>query len=382
MRLYEYEAKELLRGHGVPVPEGEVLSDVSVVKAPCVVKAQVLFGKRADLGGIKVCETEAEASAAIKSMLGSEIKGVQVSKVLVEELVDISKEYYVAFLFDTDERAPVLLFSEQGGTGVEEKAELKKLVIDELAGLSEDEATAFLSEENKSLAPVLVRLWNVFVKEDCRLLEINPLVKTADKIVCIDARVDVDDFALKRHKERSFPPRPSTLGRQLTEREKTVKEASEADHRGTVKYIELDGDIAVLAAGGGGSLTCMDALIDAGGKPANYSEFSGNPSDEKMYVLAKQALSKPGLKGCWIVGAIANFSRVDAMMAGIVKAFEELQPEVPVVVRRAGPFEKEGLQLLREAAKKNNWPVDVFGAETPLTATAKMVVEKAYGDSA
>jgi len=126
----------------------------------------------------------------------------------------------------------------------------------------------------------------------------------------------------------------------------------------------------------------MDALIDAGGKPSNYTEFSGDPTEEKMYVLTKQAITKPGIRGCWIVGALANFSRIDTMMSGIVKAFEEVNPKFPIVVRRAGPFEKEGLEILKLAAEKNKWDVEVYGAETPLTKTAEIIVRKSYGNSA
>ncbi|MEM3154788.1 MAG: ATP-grasp domain-containing protein [Candidatus Woesearchaeota archaeon] len=380
MRLYEYEAKALLQKHNVAVPKGVLLTGKKPVSAPCVVKAQLLFGRRADFGGIKICRDKKQADEAVKKLLGASLNGGEVKSVLVEELVDMQNQYYAGFLFDTDSRSPVLLFSVHGGTGIEEQEEVQKLIINELTGLSEDKAATFL-KENKALAPLLSQLWNVFVREDCKLLEINPIAQTKSGFICLDAHIDLDDFALGRHRDRTYPERPASLGRPLTEREKAVKDANDLDYHGTVKYIELDGDIAFLAAGGGGSITCMDALIDAGGRPANYTEFSGDPSDEKMYILTKQAITKPGIRGCWIVGAIANFSRVDTMMAGIVRAFEEVKPKFPIVVRRAGPFEKEGLAILKDAAKKHGWNVEVYGAETPLTATAEVVVKKAYGNS-
>jgi len=373
MRLYEHEAKALLSKHGVVVPSGKVLTKLETVSVPCVVKAQVLFGKRADMGGIVICNEEQKAQEAIARLLKETLQGEQVKSVLVEDFVEMKSQYYVSFLFDTESRSPLLLFSTSGGTGIEGQTDVQKLVINAMEGLTEEKAKEFLPDGR--LVPILLSLWKVFVEEDCRLLEVNPVAETESGFLCLDAHIDLDDNALKRH-EREFPERPASIGRELTEREKIVKAASEADHRGTVKYLELDGDIAFLAAGGGGSLTCMDALIDAGGKPANYTEFSGNPSDEKMYALTKQAITKPGIKGCWIVGAIANFSRVDTMVAGIVRAFEEVKPTFPIVVRRAGPFEKEGLAMLKEAAEKNRWDIEVFGAETPLTATAKIIVEK------
>jgi len=375
MRLFEFEAKKLLEKHGIPIPQGRVFESQEPVAAPCVVKAQVLFGDRARQGGVGICKTQEEAGQAITRLIGSTLQNERVTRVLVEEYLPIEEEYYVGFLFDTKERAPVLLFSKSGGSGIEQKNDVQKVIINPMRGLEQSQLDTF----PESLNEIIGKLYDVFVKEDCRLLEINPLAKTKEGVVCVDARVELDEAAKKR-REWSFEER-SALGRPFTERELRVKEASNADHRGTVKYLELDGDIAVLAAGGGGSLTCMDALISEGGRPANYSEFSGNPSDEKMYVLAKEALTRPGIKGCWIVGAIANFSRVDAMMEGIVKALKEVRPTFPIVVRRAGPYEKEGLALLREAAEKEGWDVSVFGAQMPLTATAKIMVEKAYGNS-
>src|SRR5574341_2415912 len=383
MRLYEYEAKALLQKHGVTLPKGVLLSSKSPVSAPCVVTAQLLFGKRADLGGIKICKDKKQAADAVSNILGASFKGEEVKSVLVEDLIDMQKQFYASFLFDTESRSPVLLFSAEGGTGIEQQKNVQKLIINELAGLSEADAAKFL-KENKALAQLLSQLWQVFVKEDCKLLEINPIAQTTSGFVCGDAHIELDDFALGRHKDWTYGERPSSIGRPLTERENLVKQANDADYKGTVKYLELDGDIAFLAAGGGGSIICMDALVDAGGKPANYTEFSGNPSDEKMYVLRSEAITKPGIRGCWIVGAIANFSRVDTMMAGIVRAFEEVNPKFPVVVRRSGQYEKEGKAILMDAAKKHGWDVEVYGAETPLTATAKIIVEKMkkYGNPA
>lgn len=376
MRLYEHESKSLLQKHGISVPKGVLLSGVSPAPfVPCVIKAQVLFGKRADFGGIRICQDKKQADAAISEVLGFSLRGEQVKSVLVEEFVDMQKQYYAGFLFDTETRSPVLLFSAKGGTGVEEQKNVQKLPISSLIGLGESDAKTFL-KEHSALASLLVSLWKVFVVEDCKMLEINPIAKTPSGFVCLDAHIELDDFASGRHKEWKYGERPANLGRPLTERERLVKAANDKDYHGTVKYIELDGDIAFLAAGGGGSITCMDALIDAGGKPANYTEFSGDPSDEKMYVLTKQAITKPGVKGCWIVGAIANFSRVDTMMSGIVRALEEVKPEFPIVVRRSGPYEKEGMRILRDAAEKNGWNVDVYGEETPLTSTAKIIVQK------
>ena len=188
--------------------------------------------------------------------------------------------------------------------------------------------------------------------------------------------IDLDDDASYKHKDRSYSPREVGLGRDLTEREINVRKANETSYQGTIKYLELDGDIGFLAAGGGGSMESMDALIFLGGKPANYAEHSGDPPREKLYALTKAILSKPGLNGLWIVGAIANFTRIDQTMAGIVDAISEFKPKFPIVIRRSGPFEKEGLQIVREAAKKLNLNIEIYGSEVSMTSTAKIIVDR------
>lgn len=362
MKLFEFEGKDLLQKAGVAVPKSVLIEKPQEAPfLPCVVKAQVLAGKRKKGGIIKVCKSQAEFADAMK-LFGVAFQGEQVKKLLVEELADVKKELYVSFCFDTDVRGPVLLFSEQGGIDVEEMGNVKKVPLSEIHSLK-------LASD---VADAIKKIQDVFVKEDCRLLEVNPLAITPKGLIALGAMVEFDDAAAGRHKERSYAPR----GAQLREREQAVKVANDADYHGTVKYVELDGDIGVLAAGGGASLTCMDALIGAGGRPANFSEFSGNPTAEKVYTLAKVVMTKPGVRGLWIVGAVANFSPVDVMMEGIIRALNEVQPKFPIVVRRAGPKELEGLQMLKDAAAVNGWDVEVHGSETPLTATAKSIVQK------
>ncbi|RJQ20726.1 hypothetical protein C4580_03430 [Candidatus Woesearchaeota archaeon] len=362
MKLYEFEGKELLAKAGFAVPKAVLLENVQDAPfLPCVVKAQVLFGKRMKQGLVKVCKTQDEFSDAM-TVLGKDVNGEKVEHLLVEELVNIKKEYYVSFCYDTETRGAVLLFSEEGGIDVEEIGTVKKVPLSELH---------LLKTEVNVLAQIK-RLADVFVKSDCRLLEINPLaVDGTGTMIAVGAMVELDDAAQGRQKWQ-YPPRFAIR----SERELEVKKANDVDHHGTVKYVELDGDIGVLAAGGGASLTCMDALVAAGGRPANFSEFSGNPTAEKVYTLARAVMTKPGVGGLWIVGAVANFSRVDVMMEGIIRALKEVNPKFPVVVRRAGPYEAEGLQMLRDAAKENGWDVEVHGSETGLTATAKVIVEK------
>jgi citryl-CoA synthetase large subunit len=221
-------------------------------------------------------------------------------------------------------------------------------------------------------------LWNCFINEDARVVEINPLVKTADgQWYAADAKVALDDDAFYRHPEwKVLEPRTS-LPRPPTEREIAAAKIDEGEayYRGTAsKYIELDGDIAILFSGGGASIANMDALIKAGGKPANYTEYSGNPPREKVAALAKVVLSKPGLKGLWIAGGVANFTNVADTFQGIVDALDELKPSYPIVVRRAGPHEEEGMRIMKECGERNGLTMKLFGKETSMSETAGVLM--------
>ena len=208
-------------------------------------------------------------------------------------------------------------------------------------------------------------------------MEVNPLVEDEHgKVLALDAKIELCDDGAYKHKERAYPPRVAGFARPPTEREQLVKEVNAKDYRGTVKYVELDGDIGFLAAGGGGSITCMDALMSCGGRPSNYTDFSGSPPTEKVYHLTKALLSKPGLRGLWIVGVIASFTRVDETLQGVAQALEEVRPAYPIVVRRSGPNEEEGLQILRRTAAKCGLDLVAYGADMPMTKTAKILMDK------
>jgi len=387
MRLYEFESKELARKYGIPVPNGEVVSSSKELNQfqEGFVKAQVLANKRMKSNGILFGKNKEEVEKAIDKLIGNFILNEKVKKVLVEERVKIKNEYYVSFAYDTISRSPVLIFTRHGGIEVEENGrEVVKKIIDPLVGLQQWQArqavidAGFTKDSIAAVSDILFKIYNLFANEDARLVEINPLVETEDgKLVAVGMLVDLDDDASYKHQDRTYPPREVGLGRELTEREISVRKANEASYQGTIKYLELDGDIGFLAAGGGGSMECMDALLHLGGRPANYAEHSGDPPREKLYALTKAILSKSELNGLWIVGAIANFTRIDQTMAGIVDALTEVKPKFPIVIRRSGPFEKDGLQLVRDAAQKIGLDAEIYGSEISMTASAKIIVEKA-----
>lgn len=377
MNLYEFEGKNLFAKHGVTTPKGVVVRRGDNVRAKyqelgissVVVKAQILAGKRGKNNGIKFCTNLEEAETAVKELFSSNIKGQYVEAVLIEEKLDIAEEHYISITYDTNRKQPILIYSAQGGMDIEDVAEDKiiKILLD-IRNTNVDVDLPFTKE-----------LWQCFVQEDARVVEINPLVKTKNgQWFAADAKIALDEDAFYRHKEwESLTPR-TMLGRLPTERELAVKKIDEGEgyYRGTAgKYIEMDGDIAVLFSGGGASIANMDALLKAGLKPANYTEYSGNPPREKVYQLAKIVLSKPGLKGLWIAGGVANFTNIAETFNGITDALDEIKPSYPIVVRRAGPHEEEGMQLMKDCAQRNNLQIKLFGKETSMSATAQILAE-------
>jgi len=418
MNLYEFEGRELLEKHGIIIPVGEVVRRGDNVAdayrklgfEDVVVKAQVLSGKRGKNNGIRFCNNLEEVEKAVAEIFNMSIRGQYVSAILLTEKVNIESENYLSITYDTNRKQPILIFSSEGGMDIEDVSDEKILRIpldirDSVLPLVGGVRGGSIESNNSSKFSLIPEeyletaknLWNCFQSEDTRLVEINPLVKTtSSEIMALDAKVALDDDAFYRHnkeaqeraKEKGLEPSTVTdwdlfesrtmLGRRATEREIAVQEIDKGEkyYQGTAgKYIELEGDIAVLFSGGGASIANMDALYQVGLKPANYTEYSGNPPQEKVFELSKIVLSKPNLKGLWIVGGVANFTDIAATFAGIVQAIDELKPNFPIVVRRAGPNDKEGIRMLEECAKRNNLQIKIFGKEVSMSETAQVLVD-------
>jgi len=418
MNLYEFEGRELLEKYGIIIPVGEVVRRGDNIAdayrklglEDVVVKAQVLSGKRGKNNGIRFCNNLEEVEKAVAEIFNMSIRGQYVSAILLTEKVNIESENYLSITYDTNRKQPILIFSSEGGMDIEDVSDEKILRIpldirDSVLPLVGGVRGGSIESNNSSKFSLIPEeyletaknLWNCFQSEDTRLVEINPLVKTtSSEIMALDAKVALDDDAFYRHnkeaqeraKEKGLEPSTVTdwdlfesrtmLGRRATEREIAVQEIDKGEkyYQGTAgKYIELEGDIAVLFSGGGASIANMDALYQVGLKPANYTEYSGNPPQEKVFELSKIVLSKPNLKGLWIVGGVANFTDIAATFAGIVQAIDELKPNFPIVVRRAGPNDKEGIRMLEECAKRNNLQIKIFGKEVSMSETAQVLVE-------
>ncbi len=376
MNLYEFEGKNIFTKFGVETPKSVLLRrEDGVVSAyeqfglkDVVLKAQVLSGKRGKNNGILFASTADEAKAAAEKIFSSNLNGQYVAAVFMEEKLNIAEEHYLSITYDTNRKQPLLIYSESGGMDIEEVEhnEINKHYLD-------------IRQEKTGLSvPYADELWRCFLQTDARVVEINPLVKTDDgRWVAADSKIAIDEDAFYRHKDWEFEPR-TMLGRLPTDRELQVKKIDEGEnyYRGTAgKYIEMEGDVAVLFSGGGASIANMDELIKAGLKPANYTEYSGNPPREKVAQLAKIVLSKPGLKGLWIAGGVANFTDIAATFQGIIDALDEVKPSYPIVIRRAGPNEAEGKRLMQECAERNNLNMKIFGKEIAMGETAKVLAE-------
>jgi len=376
MKLQEHEAKNILEKNGLKTPEKGLTEE----EEEYVVKAQVFSNNRKEKGGIRFAKNRSEAEAEKQEMIGGRIDTEEIKDVLVEEKIDFTEEYYVSFIYDTDSRKPAMIFSRDGGTGIEDR-EGSKLPLEDDSQFRFRQflkGKGFEGKELVKLAGTLHKLFQAFLEEDARLLEVNPLARTGDGYIVLDAMMDLDDDANYRH-DRDLPDR-SDLGREKTDREVKAEKIDEDDHRGVAgKYTELDGDIGMMLAGGGASLTNMDALIEYGGEPANYTEYGGNPPTEKVYRLSKVIMSKD-LDGLWHVGGTANNTDILRTMEGFIQALEEERPEYPIVIRRDGPHADEAFELLREKREELDINMKLYRNDTPMTQTAEVLMEMVKND--
>ena len=352
MNFEEHAAKPLLKAAGITVPESrlartadetaEAARDLGAV----VVKAQAPAGKRGKAGGIKTADSPEEARAAAEKIFGLEIAGHAVEKVLVEERSDIKREFYAAVLNDPATKGPLVMFSTEGGMDIEDVAEktpgaIQQAKVDIRQGFGLQDAQEMLEGldlggARDGIADVLVKLYDAYRANDAELLEINPLVVTASgAVVALDCKFVIDDSAIKRHRELAATGTPD----KLTELEARGEEAG-------IKYIELDGDVGVLANGAGLTMTTMDVIRHHGGRPANFCEIGG-----EAYTKAKPALEmvldKPGIKSL-VVNFCGAFARCEVMMDGLLNAWDEISPDLPVFFSVAGTGDEEAIKMLKD----------------------------------
>ena len=352
MNLEEFTAKRsVLAPAGVPTPRGLVCRTAEeVTKAvakigPSVVKAQVPTGKRGKSGGIKLVNTPEDGESAARSILGMSIGGHVVSLVLVEQQCAIARELYAAVLIDVETRSPVVLFSTEGGMDIEEvaasnPAAIRKHVVDVRHGFGVSEATALirgldLGSSSEAIADLLAKLYGIFAEKDAELVEINPLAILKDgRVVALDCKFVLDDASHLRQAELAEVASPPKM---------TVLEARGAEHG--LKFIQLDGNVGVLANGAGLTMTTMDVIDHFGGRPANFLEIGGE-AYTKSEIALDLVLSNPGVKSL-VVNFCGAFARTDVMADGVVRAWKKLKPNVPVFFTIHGTGEDEAVELVR-----------------------------------
>jgi succinyl-CoA synthetase beta subunit len=382
MDLLEYQGKQLFARHGLRVSDGEAVTTVedAVVAAgkvgyPVVVKAQVLIGGRGKAGGVKLAADEGEAREHATNILGMDIHGHTVRTLWIEHASDIATEYYASVLLDRSAKAPLVMFSVEGGVDIEEVAEKtpEKLIrhhVDALKGLTREEAVKIATEGKadddviEGVADALVALYEVWLQEDASLAEINPLIVTPDREVkALDSKVSLDDNALYRHPENQ----------ELADKENEDPIERRAKEQG-VQYVKLDGDIGILGNGAGLVMSTLDVVAQAGGKPANFLDAGGGSDAAKVKQAVELILANDSVKAV-LFNIFGGITRCDEVAKGLIAAFEELEPSVPFVVRLDGTNDVAGRELLQEAALPN-----VHAART-MNEAAEKVVALAAGKS-
>lgn len=346
MKYFEYMGKGLFKDHGIPVPNGKVAETPEEAAkivgklGSAVIKSQVLTGGRGKAGGVKFADSPEEAGEAADELLGQEIKGYKVEKVLVEEKLNIEKELYLAITIDSTKKSPVLIASTKGGMDIEEVPEeyIVKKNIDVLTGMEpfvireivSELGFDFKAETSKQFMKIVSKLYQAFRALDAELMEINPLVIADGQVIAADAKVTIDDCARYRQKDLPYVE------------EKTVIEKKAAELG--LAYVELEGDIAVMANGAGMSMATLDILQYYGGKPANFLDAGGGAGSETMARAIELLLEKkPRVIFINIFGGI---TRCDDVANAITQVLGQQKIEIPVVIRLVGTNEEEGRRIL------------------------------------
>jgi succinyl-CoA synthetase beta subunit len=355
MKIHEYQAKELFRREGVPVPLGEVVETPADARAvaerygkPVVVKSQVLVGGRGKAGGVKLAKDPEEAEKHAESILGMSIKGLTVSKVLITEAVDIATEIYVGVIMDRVSQRPVVIASAAGGVDIEEVARdnpeaIHRLQVDPLYGIMPFQSRSLAQKLHddqavvKQIAPIIEKLYAAFDRADASLAEINPLVVTpTGEVVAIDAKVNVDDSALYRQKDIEAM-------RDLSAEDPGETEARKMD----LSFVKLDGNVGCVVNGAGLAMATMDLIQTYGGVPANFLDIGGSSNPEKVVTALNIIMRDPNVKSIFI-NIFGGITRCDDVARGLVTAFKQFEKTPPVVVRLTGTNEAEGREILRE----------------------------------
>lgn len=363
MKLHEYQGKELFSKFGINVGQGQMISSIEELEkikdnfgSKLVLKSQVHVGGRGKAGGIKVVDPD-KAIETAKSLLGMNLKGLIVKKLLVEKAIDIDKEYYLGIIQDRANKCVTIMASAMGGVDIEEVAathpeKIIKVTIDPTIGLSDFHArniifgTEFPADLRNNAVDMLKKLYQVFVSNDCTLAEINPLVITKNnELIAADAKVDMDDNAEFRHKDWE----------EMREIDETNKLEMLAKNSG-LSYVELEGDIGCVVNGAGLAMATMDVIKYNGGQPANFLDIGGSSNPDKVVKAMNILMSKP-IKAI-LFNIFGGITRCDDVAKGLLTAFEQLDVKIPVVIRLTGTNEEIARDMLEKAGYKVGTSMD------------------------
>ena len=372
MKLHEYQSKLIFSRYGVPIPKGRVAATAGEAKqiaeelgGRVVIKSQVLVGGRGKAGGIRLAKSSKEAEDLATQILGMEIKGLPVRKVLVDEAVSIGTEIYLGITNDRNMHRPVIMASSAGGVEIEEVAQqspekIIKVYIDPLLGLREYQARDIATGIDlprqfwRPFMEIANALWKAYSDLDATLAEINPLVITSDqRIVALDGKMIIDDNALFRHPELA----------DLRDRDAEAPAEIEARKYG-LSYIQLDGQIGCMVNGAGLAMATMDIIKLYGGEPANFLDIGGGAGSEKVAAAFRIILSDSNVKAV-LINIFGGITRCDEVARGILSAMAEVKTKTPMVVRLVGTNAEEGRRLLADAQMET--------AETLVEAAQKAV---------
>jgi succinyl-CoA synthetase beta subunit len=359
--LYEYQGKQLFARFGIPVSEGRLATSPDEARAaaeeiggPVVVKAQVLTGGRGKAGGVKLADDPADAEAKARDILGLDINGHVVRKLWIEQASDIAKEYYLSITFDRGTKQPLFMLTTEGGVEIEQVAEenpdaLARLHVDPLEGFQPYQARRLIygaaiedPSEQKQLLGIIEKLYECFVQSDAMLTEINPLIVTpAGEVRALDSKFTVDDSALFRHPDIA----------EMRDVEAADPHERLAREKG-VTYVKLDGEVGILGNGAGLSMSTVDVVVVAGGRPANFCDLGGGGDAQGVVDALEVIMSDDQVRSIFF-NIFGGITRGDEVARGILTALDQLKIELPIVVRLDGTNAEEGRRLLAEAAHAN-----------------------------
>ncbi len=355
MKIHEYQARQIFRNYGIPVPDDVLCYTVNEVENAArelncltVIKAQVLAGGRGKAGGVKLARNVDEAISAAKQILGMNIKGLTVEKVLVTKAANIEKEFYVGFVNDRNSKSVTLMASAEGGVEIEEVAKnapdkIIKFPVNAQTGLldfqARDIALSLFGDikQAQKAASILTKLYKLYIETDSTLAEINPLILTPDgDVLAIDGKMNFDDNALYRQ--------PKILAMREPDEDEQKEIAA---HEKGLSYIKLDGNIGCMVNGAGLAMATMDMIKLYGGSPANFLDIGGSSNPQKVIDAMNILLSDKNVKAV-MINIFGGITRCDDVARGLIKALEIIMTDVPIVVRLSGTNAEEGLALLKQ----------------------------------